>query len=575
MINNEVAEIFDKIATYLEIKQENPFRIRSYQKASQTLAGLTQDVSHIYKEGGLQALQEISGIGEALALKIEEMVKTGKLKFLEDLKKEFPEGMDELLSVPGMGPKTVLLVHEKLGIKNLHDLEAAAKEHRIQALPRLGPKVEENILKGIAIVKKGQGRTLLGEALPVAQEIQEALKKSKLVMLCEIGGSLRRGCETVGDIDLLAVSRKAEEVMEFFTQLPQVKQVIAKGETKSSVRLEANLQVDLRVVEAKDFGAALCYFTGSKQHNIILRERAIKMGLKLSEYGVFKGAKRVAGNTEEEVYQALKLPYIPPELRESRGEIEAAEKGNLPRLIQPDDLKGDCHVHTSSSDGAGSLEEMARAAIKRGYSYICVTDHSQGLAIANGLTPARLKKQAEEVRKLNKSLKNFTIFHGSEVDIKEDGSLDLPDSCLKELAYAVGSVHSHFKLTAKQMTARICRAMQSPYLSVLGHPTGRLFGSREPYEMDWETVFRVARETGTALEINASPWRLDLNDVMARAAKEAGVKLVINTDSHQARHFEWMLFGVLTARRAWLEKKDVLNTLEVKEFREFVGKKRG
>jgi DNA polymerase (family 10) len=565
--NTEIARIFHSTADLLEIKGDNPFKVRAYQKAAQNIESLTEELSEIALRG---ELEKISGIGKDLAQKILEMLQTKKLGAFEELRLEIPEGLLELIAVPGLGPKKAKLLYDKMGIQTMEALEEAARADRLKDLPGFGAKTEENILAGIELVRRGRERMLLGRALPLAQGIMANLAAMPEVHQISEAGSLRRRRETVRDIDILITSSDPEKVMDAFTSPFQVREVLAKGGTKASVLTSEGMQVDLRVVEPATYGAALAYFTGSKAHNIRLREMANRMGLKVSEYGVFrdKDQVRVAGKTEEEIYRILGLLYIPPELREDRGEIEAALEGRLPHLVELSDIRGDLHCHSRWSDGAHPIREMAEAARKKGYPYVALTDHSQSLGIARGLSPELVEKQIGEIAQLNRQLKGFTILPGTEVDILKDGSLDLPDAILARLSVVVASVHSSFKQNREVITARIIRAMRNPYVTILGHPTGRLLGEREAYDVDLEQVIKAARDTGTFLEVNAYPQRLDLDDIHCKRAKELGVTMAIGTDSHTISQLEQMPFGVAVARRGWLERKNLLNTLNLDDLRE-------
>jgi len=558
MKNQEVSKIFNDIADILEIKGDNPFRIRAYRRAAMNIEGLSRDVAEISKE----ELMELPGIGKDLAGKVEEYVTTGRLPYYEDLKKEVPESLIALLSVPGLGPKTAKLLFDELNIRSIETLEQLAREHKLSGLPGIKEKTEENILKGIELVRRGTERRPLGKVLPIANDILAYLERTAPVEKLTIAGSIRRYKETIKDIDILATSKEPGAVMNVFVRMPHVRDVIMKGPTKSSVLVQEGIQVDLRVVEQESFGAALAYFTGSKAHNIRLREMAVKKGLKINEYGVFreKDDRKVGGEKEEDIYRILGLPYIPPELREDSGEIEVAFEGRLPRLVEIGDIKGDLHVHSNWSDGSHDLIELAEAAKARGYEYIAITDHSKGLGIARGLTAERLVEQKREIHKINKRLKGFHLLAGIEVDIKSDGKMDLPDHVLGGLDIVVASIHSGFRQEKDKITKRLVAAMKNPYVSVIAHPTGRLIGERDPYDVDMKEVLKVARETGTALEINAYPLRLDINDTYAKMAKEMGVSLAIDTDTHVKDQFDYMTYGVSIARRGWLEKKDVLNT---------------
>lgn len=561
MKNQEIARIFNEIADLLEIKGENPFRIRAYRRAAQNIEGLPKSVEDIPKE----ELLKVPGIGQDLAGKIEEYLKTGRMQAHEELKHEIPEGLLALLSVPSLGPKTSKLLYEKLKIKGIDDLERLASEHKLAGLPGIKEKTEENILKGIEMLKRGKERQPLGKVLPIANDILEHLKKKAPVDRIDLAGSLRRWKDTIKDIDILATSDNPKEVMKVFVHLPHVKDVLMHGPTKSTVIIHEDLQVDLRVVEKESYGAAMAYFTGSKEHNIRLREMAMKKGLKINEYGIFreKDNKKIGGEKEEDVYRILGLPYIPPELREDQGEIEAAQEGKLPKLVALNDIKGDLHVHSKWSDGSHTFDQLVDAARGYGYSYIAITDHSKGLGIARGLTGERLLEQKKEIDAVNKKLKGFMIIHGVEVDIRSDGGLDISDDVLKELDIVVASIHSGFKQPKKQLTYRMVSAMKNPYVSIIAHPTGRLIGERDAYDVDMDEVLTVAKKTGTAIEINAYPLRLDINDTYAKRAKGMGIPIVIATDTHVTNQFDYMRYGISIARRGWLEKDDVLNTLAV------------
>ncbi|OHE56388.1 MAG: DNA polymerase III [Thermodesulfovibrio sp. RBG_19FT_COMBO_42_12] len=564
MKNQGIARIFNDIADLLEIKGENPFRIRAYRRAAQNIEALTKDVAETTKD----ELLNIPGIGQDLAGKIEEYVKTGRLQFYENLKKEVPESLSVLLLVPGLGPKTARLLFEKLNVKDMETLEQLAREHKLSGLPGIKEKTEENILRGIEMLKRGMERQPLGKVLPVANDILQHLKSKAPVKKLSIAGSIRRWKDTIKDIDILATSHDPKAVMKAFVHLPHVKDVLMHGPTKSSVIIHEGLQVDLRVVEEDSFGAALAYFTGSKAHNIRLREMAMKSGLKVNEYGIFreKDDEKLGGKEEEDIYKILGLPYISPELREDTGEVEAAMAGRLPKLVELKDIKGDLHVHTKWSDGSHDFNELIDEAKKRGYEYIAITDHSKGLGIARGLSAERLMEEKKEIDAVNKRLKGFRLIAGIEVDIRSDGNMDFPDDVLKEMEIVVASIHSGFRQSKEQITKRLVSAMRNPYVSIIAHPTGRLIGERDPYDVNMNEILKVAKETGTAIEINAYPLRLDLNDVYAKMAKEIGVPIVISTDTHIANQFDYMSYGVSIARRGWLEKKDVLNTLSYKSL---------
>jgi DNA polymerase (family 10) len=558
--NLELSQIFEQIAKILKIKGENPFKIRAYEKITLVLENLPIDIETIYHQGGLN---NIPGVGAGIAKKIEEFLTTGKLEYYEKLKETIPTGVIELLDIPEVGPKTAKLLYEKLEVDNIEKLERAIKEHQIKDLPGMGEKSETNILRGIELYKRRKERFLLGRALPLAEEMVESLSQLKETNKISFAGSLRRKKETIGDIDILVTSQNPEKIMKTFTSLPQVREILAEGPTKSSIITNDDLHIDVRVVEPISFGAALQYFTGSKAHNIKLRELALKRNLKINEYGVFEveSGNRIAGEKEEEVYQALNLPFIPPELREDRGEIEAAQENRLPQLIGYSQIKGDLHLHTKWSDGAHTIKQMAEAAKKRGYKYIAITDHSQSLKFAGGLIEERLREQVEEIQKLNQELKDFTILSGIEVDIKSNGSLDFSDEILSKLDVVIAAIHSGFKQESKIITERIIKAMQNRFVNIIAHPTGRLIGYRESYQVDINEMMEVAAKTGTILEINSYPERLDLNDIYCRMAKEKGVQLAIETDAHSIEGLTFMDLGVAVARRGWLEEKEVINTL--------------
>ncbi len=571
MKNADIGKIMLEIGELLEIKGEMIFKIRAYLKAAEILSTYPEDLEKLHKENGIKGLTQIPGIGEGLAKKLEELFNTGKIRYFEELKKELPEGLLELLSVQGVGPKKAKFFFEELGIKDMKGLEKAVKAGKLKGLKGMGGKTEENILKGIEYRKKGKERMRLGDALPVAEGLIKELKAAG-AKEAVFAGSLRRGKETAGDIDLLVAAKEHGKAIEAFTGFESVARVLAKGGTKASILTKDGIQADLRVISTEEFGAALNYFTGSKEHNILLRELAIKKGLKLSEYGVFKGKKRVAAKTEAEVYRALGLPYIEPELREGRGEIEAAFNGKLPRLIELEDIRGDLHMHTAASDGTGSIGELVSAAKKKGYEYIGITDHSASLKVARGLSPELLLKRIKEIETLNKILKGLRVLCGSEVDIKPDGTLDYNDGLLSRLDYAIGSVHTSFRMKKDEMTKRVIRAFKSGRIKIFGHPTGRLLNEREPYEIDMGEVIAAASGEGVALELSASPYRLDLTDINCRAAKEKGAPVSINTDSHAIGELENMKYGVITARRGWLEKKDVINCLPLKDLLKFLAR---
>jgi len=556
MTNEEVARAFETLADLLEFKGENPFKLRAYRKAAQVIRDQTEDLAVLAREG---RLRDLPGIGEGIAKKIVQYLETGTMDKLEEARRGVPPGIADMLSIPGVGPRTVALAHEKLGVETLEDLALAARDGRLAKLPGMGAKKAENVLKGIEFMHRAAERITLGDALPLVEDVIAELK-ARGVREAVAAGSLRRMRETIGDIDILASGRDGSKIVRTFASLPHVARVLGAGETKGSVVMDNGIQVDLRVVPAESFGAALQYFTGSKAHNVHLRKIARERGLKLSEYGVFRGKRRIAGRTEEEVYAALGLPVIPPELREDRGEIEAAQQGHLPDLVQLSDIKGDLHVHTDWSDGHNSIEEMVRAARDLGYRYLVISDHTRALKVFGGLDAARLKEQIRAVREVDRKIGGIRVLTGTEVDIRADGSLDLPDAALAEVDFVIASVHSGFKQDRQTITRRILKAIHNPHVDCIGHPTGRLLGQREAYDLDLEAVLKAAADTGTALELNANPARLDLTDQACRRARELGVKVAINTDAHDTHQLGLMRFGVATARRGWLRKADVLNT---------------
>jgi len=564
MQNRAIAAMFNDIADMLEIKDDSPFRITAYRRAARALEDIGEDIAAVAARG---ELLKIPGIGKGTAEKIQEFLQTGTCRYYEELRASLPEGITTLMAVPEVGPKTAMLLHRQLGIATIEQLEQACREGRVRTLPRMGAKTEANILKGIALIRRTKERQPIGRVLPQAQEILDALRALPEVAEIAVAGSLRRMKETIGDIDIVATSTRPDAVMETFTTLPRVKQVLARGPTRSSVILETGLQADVRVVEPESFGAALQYFTGSKDHNVKVRERAVRHGLKINEYGVFrvKDDRRLAGRTEEEVYRAVGLPWIPPEVREDQGEVELAERGALPVLIALRDIRGDLQMHTRWSDGADNVEEMARAAKARGYEYIAITDHSQSLKFVGGVPVDELRRNAKTCQKVSDQV-GIAVLIGTECDILPDGRLDYPDEVLRGLDVVVGSVHSRFRMPREEMTARIIRAMENPHVDIIGHPTGRLLGQRDAYEVDMERLLEAARRTGTALEINAAPDRLDLNDAHAKMAKERGVTLVISTDAHSRYELRFMAYGIGVARRAWVQPRDVLNTLPLKRL---------
>ena len=570
MKNQEVATVFKKIAEMLEIKGENPFRIRAYQKAAQNIENLAEDIALIAQRNELDTLP---GIGKDLSQKITEIITTGTLQKYEELKKEIPEGLMEIITIPGLGPRTVKMLYDELRVESIDHLEGLAQAHKLQGLPGIKAKTEENILKGIALYRQKLARVMLSTMLALSREITGELKKLKEVKQISVAGSVRRQRETIKDIDILTISPQPEKVMDFFTHLPFVETVQAKGRTKSSIRARGGIQVDLRVVEPDCFGAALCYFTGSKAHNIRLRELAVTKGLKINEYGIFRGEKKIGGRDEQEVYTSVGLPFIPPELREDRGEIEAALEGKLPHLVEHRDVRGDFHVHSYYSDGAATLEEIAKKAETMGLEWVAICDHSQSLKIAGGLSIARMEEKNSAIQKINRKNKKVKLLCGSEVDINNDGGLDYPDELLRKLDVVIAAIHSGFKQDEKTLTRRIMKAMRHPRVHSIAHPTGRLIGERDAYAVNLEMVFEEAAQTNTALEINAYPQRLDLNDIYSRAAKDKGAKLTIGTDAHSLDQMEYLELGLSVARRGWLGKTDILNCLNYNDVIKVLKKK--
>ncbi len=564
MKNIEVAQLLNEIADYLEFEGE-PFKVRAYRRAALLIEGLSDDIENLWKEN---KLTELPGIGEGIAKKIDDFLRNGKSKYLGELKNQTPVDMESLGKIEGIGPKTIIKLYMELKIKNVDELERAAKQGKIQNIEGLGPTVEQNILKSIKFSRTASERMPLGFALSSAEEIVRMLKGLKEVSGVGIAGSMRRMKDTIGDIDILVTSKSPAKVMEFFTKMPSVAGVLAKGETKSSVRLKEGIQADLRVIGDEIFGAGLLYFTGSQQHNISLRRISIEKSLKLSEYGLFdkKTNKIVAGRTEEDIYKKLGLSYIEPELREDEGEIETAKMGKLPDLIGYGDIKGDLQMHTKWSDGAGTIEEMAIAAKNLGHEYICITDHVGNLAIANALDEKRIVEQRKEIDRVNKKIQGITMLQGVEVNITADGALDMGDKILKQLDIVVASIHSGFKSPKEKTTQRMIKAMENENVDIIAHPTGRLITKRESYEIDMGAVFDAAKKTGTVMEINSHPERMDLRDSHVRAAVKAKVRLAISTDSHSPEHLYFIKLGIGTARRGWAEKKDIINTRSLKDM---------
>ena len=567
MHNAEIAAMLIRLADLLEIEGDNPFRVRAYRNAAQVIQGLSRSVADMIAAG--EDLSRLPGIGPAICKKLQEMASTGHLGALEREEHHVPPTLVDLLKIPALGPKRVHQLYEKLGIATREQLTDAARGGKLRDVPGLGAKTEQKILTFLEQRREGEERTLLAVADEVVQALLEALRATPGVKEVTAAGSYRRRAETVGDLDIVATGAQSAAILQRFVGYDEVKEVLARGPTKASVLLRGGLQVDLRVVPGVSYGAALHYFTGSKAHNIAVRTRAVKRGLKINEYGVFRGGRRIAGRTEEEVYAATGLPFIPPELRENRGEIAAAEQHALPKLIEPGDIRGDLHVHTKESDGRATLEEMAAAAQAAGYEYMVVSDHSKRLTMAHGLNPTRLAQQIRAIDRFNAQTDGCHVLKATEVDILEDGSLDLPDDILSELDIVVGAVHYRFELSREKQTERILRALDNPLLNILAHPTGRLIGERAPYDVDMERILRAAAERGCALEINGQPARLDLNDVHCKAARDLGVRLALSTDAHTPSELGFMRYCLGQARRGWLTAKDVVNTLHLPDLRKW------
>jgi DNA polymerase (family X) len=559
--NAEIAAMFDQAAELLEIGGENQFRVRAYRRAARVIEGLPKAAAALLESG--RDLSELPGIGKDLAGKIADIVKTGRFDLLDKLKRKLPGDLGDMAAIPGLGPKRIKLLYERLKVRTLNDLRRAIKGGRLRELRGFGPLIEQKLL-GALDKPPSAKRFKLAVSEAEAEALVGYLQGSGRVV---VAGSYRRRRDTIGDLDVLVTTKHGIAVGNKLTEYENVAQILAHGPTRTTVVLRSGLQVDVRAVPEESYGAALLYFTGSKAHNIALRGLANRHGWKLNEYGLFSGKRRIAGTTEEDVYEKLGLSFVAPELREDRGEIAASQAGKLPRLVKLSDIRGDLHVHSDWTDGTVAIAEMARAAQARGYEYMALTDHSRRVAMAHGLDPARLTRQSHEIDRINQGLKDFTILKGIEVDILKDGSLDLPDSSLAKLDIVVAAVHSYFDLPRKAQTDRVIRALENPHVSILAHPTGRLIGEREPYEIDMDAVILAARKAGCCLEINAEPDRLDLNDVYAHAAKLAGVKIAVSTDAHSIDAFQCMRFGIDQARRAWLTASDVLNTRSLSEVR--------
>lgn len=571
--NYQIAKILSEIAMFLEMDRVN-FKPQAYQQAARVVADLDIPLWQIYQKEGINGLKNIEGVGESIAKKIAELLETGKLRYYQDYRRKYPIDVLELSSIEGVGPRLISILYDKLGIKTVEDLAKAAKSGKLRRLEHFGERSEEKILKGIEFLKRSQGRFILGFIEPFVQRLVKKLEKTAGVKKVEVCGSYRRREETIGDIDILVLTAKPRKAIESFVGFPEVIHVYAKGSAKANVRLSQEIDADLRVISPESWGAALQYFTGSKAHNIALRKMAERKGWKLNEYGLFDGEKRIAGRDEEEIYKKLGLRYIPPELRSDQGEIEAAKNNALPRLVPYDSLKGDLQIQTNWSDGTHSIQEMAEEAMSIGLEYIAITDHSQSLGVASGLKPERLKKQWAEIERFNKRLrqsgKNFQILKASEVNILKDGSLDYPDDILAAADLILAAIHDHFRLSRLQQTKRMIRAIEHPFVDIIGHPTGRIVGRRDAYELDMEAVLQAAAKTGTIMEINAFPTRLDLKDIHIRMGHDFGVSFTINTDAHDRQHLHFLNYGIAQARRGWTTRQAVLNTMALKDFLKYL-----
>ncbi len=567
MSNIELAQLFYEMAKIYEIRGIN-WKPQAYKRAAQSIETLPKEITEIYKKGGTKELKKIPGVGRGIAKKIEEYINKGKISELERLKKTIPKSMTQMLAIPGVGPKTVKILSKKLKIKSIDGLLRAAKKHTIRKLEGFDEKTEKNIIKGIELMKSKKDRQLIGFVFPLANNVIKELKKQKFVEEVRLAGSMRRGKETVKDIDILVVSKKPEQVMNLFTKLKSITKVTAKGKTRASAILSNLIQIDIRVVPKKSFGSSMQYFTGNKQHSVQLREIARKKGYKLNEYGLFtrKGNKNVASKHEKDIYKKLGLQFIPPELRQGRGEIELAKKNKLPKLIQDKDIKGDLHVHSTYSDGENTVLEMVQAAKNLNYKYVGIADHSPMLKVFGGIEKTEISKKIKEINNINKKIKGIKVLCNAEVDIHVNGKLDYEDKILKKFDIVIGSVHRSFTNSKSKNTKRVITALENKYLKILGHPQGRSIGKRTGLELDWDQVFDVAKEKKKILEINAQPKRLDLNYIFIKKAIEKKVKLCINTDAHTAYNLKNIRLGVMQAQRGWAEKKDIINTKNYKDL---------
>ena len=571
MDKKQIAAVLEEIAQLLEIKGENPFRVRAFYNGARVVEGLIEDPAELVKTG---SLCKVKGIGEGLAEMITDLVQKGKSEYHQDLKRSVPEGILELLEIQGLGPRRTKMLYEELGIKNVAELEYACQENRLVKLDGFGEKSQAKILEAIKHRNKTKGYFLISQAVSDSAQFVKYLKERNEVVRIEVGGSIRRHNEIVHDIDILVSTKKPQSIHEAFTSYPEVDRVLANGETKSSVILKSGIQVDLRTVTDKEFPYALYYFTGGKEHNVATRLIAKKKGFKISEYGIFKGKRLIPCRDESDVFKTLELRYIPPELRENTGEIESAREGTLPDLVETKDIRGIFHVHSSYSDGAAALGGMIERTCELGYEYVGISDHSKKATYANGLSEVRVGEQHRELDKLQKKFKRIRIFRGIESDILADGSLDYPDRVLRTFDFVIGSIHSRFQMPEKEMTKRICTAMEHPAMTIWGHPTGRLLLGRAGYSVDYETIFRTAAKHGVAIEINANPHRLDLDWRICREAKSRGLRMSINPDAHSLEGLEDVPYGVGIARKGWLEKKDVLNTMSRDEMEAYLNRRK-
>ncbi|MFZ3062899.1 MAG: DNA polymerase/3'-5' exonuclease PolX [Actinomycetota bacterium] len=564
--NDQMATILDDIGDMLDIQGESSFRVRAYHRAANSIRSMTEDINQVAREGRLTTLP---AVGAGLAERIEELLATGKMTYFEQLKEQVPPRLLELMQISGVGPKKAKLFYEELKITSIDELLAAVRAHKIRELRGMSEKTEENILKGIELLRQSRERILLYEAYPIASRFVSLLGEQSFVERAAMAGSLRRMKETIGDIDLLASSRQPYKVMDYFCSMPEVDRVLAKGDTKSSVIAQNGLQLDLRVVAPEEYGSALQYFTGSKEHSIHLRSIAVKRGLKISEYGIFdvKTGKRLGGKKEEDIYNQLGMDWMPPTLRENHGEIEAASEHRLPTLVQLENIKGDLQVHSSWSDGLNRISEVGEEAVKMGYSYIALTDHAQKLKIAGGMTLEEIEKRQREIDRINEESTGFTVLSGVELNIDNEGKVDYDEEILKRFDVAIASIHTGFGQSEEELTTRTVRAMENPYIHIIAHPTGRIIGKRPPFAINIEKVMDAAKETGTILELNSFPDRLDLKDDYLREAKRRGLKISIGTDAHISWHLRYMMYGVATAQRGWLELEDVINTYPIEKLR--------